>query len=150
MCFYNEDISTLIRSVNSVIQRTPDDILKQIILVDDSSDLDDLKHNLHKKLNKLDSNHKVKVIINVQREGLIRSRVFGSREATGDVLIFLDSHIEVNRDWVEPLLNLIKHNSSAIAVPIIDIINADTFVYSASPLVRGGFNWVSCKFFIRA
>lgn len=25
--------------------------------------------------------------------------------------------------------------------PIIDIIDADTFEYKSSPLVRGGFNW---------
>lgn len=141
MCFFNEDISTLIRSVNTVIKRTPVKLLKQIVLVDDASDLPELQGELETKLNKLDSNHKLKIIRNDKREGLIRSRVFGSRKATGDVLIFLDSHIEVNQDWVEPLLHIIKHNNSAVAVPIIDIINADTFVYSSSPLVRGGFNW---------
>lgn len=127
--------------MNSVIQRTPDSILKQIILVDDCSDLEDLKHDLQVKIEAIDSSKKVKILRNKQREGLIRSRVFGSHAATGDVLIFLDSHIEVNLEWSQPLLHLIKHNNSAIAVPIIDIINADTFIYSASPLVRGGFNW---------
>jgi polypeptide N-acetylgalactosaminyltransferase len=57
------------------------------------------------------------------------------------VLVFLDSHIEVNRDWLQPLLARIAATSSTVAVPIIDIINSDTFDYSASPLVRGGFNW---------
>lgn len=47
----------------------------------------------------------------------------------------------VNSEWIQPLLNLIKLNKSTVAVPIIDIINADTFAYSSSPLVRGGFNW---------
>lgn len=141
MCFFNEDIHTLVRSVNTIIKRTPSKILKEIVLVDDSSDLEDLRMELKKNLNKLDSSQKVKIIRNKKREGLIRSRVFGARMATGDVLIFLDSHIEVNEMWVEPLLHLVKHNSSAVAVPIIDIINADTFAYSSSPLVRGGFNW---------
>lgn len=53
----------------------------------------------------------------------------------------MDSHVEVNIGWIEPLLDKIKEKSSNVVMPIIDIINADTFSYSASPLVRGGFNW---------
>lgn len=53
----------------------------------------------------------------------------------------MDSHIEVNKDWVQPLLARIKEKKSNVVVPIIDIINPDTFAYSSSPLVRGGFNW---------
>ena len=28
-----------------------------------------------------------------------------------------------------------------VVMPIIDLINADTFKYTPSPLVRGGLNW---------
>jgi polypeptide N-acetylgalactosaminyltransferase len=141
MCFYNEDLSTLLRSVASVFQRTPSNILKELILVDDSSDLDELKKELDDKLAKFNFNNKINVLRLPERNGLIRARVLGSRKATGDILVFLDSHIEVNLQWIEPLLQTIKNNRSTIAVPIIDIINADTFAYSSSPLVRGGFTW---------
>ncbi|XP_055716507.1 polypeptide N-acetylgalactosaminyltransferase 35A [Phlebotomus papatasi] len=141
MCFYNEHLMTLLRSVNSVLVRTPEKLLKEIVLVDDHSNLEDLKQ-LDEEMRKIDVQGKVRMLRNSdQREGLIRSRVIGSRHATGDVLIFLDSHIEVNRDWAEPLLAVIKANSSILAMPVIDIINSDTFNYSSSPLVRGGFNW---------
>ncbi|KAL9929978.1 polypeptide N-acetylgalactosaminyltransferase 35A isoform 2-T2 [Glossina fuscipes fuscipes] len=83
----------------------------------------------------------LKYIRNDQREGLIRSRVIGAREAKGEVLIFLDSHIEVNEQWAEPLLRLISEENSTLGVPVIDLINPDTFAYLSSPLVRGGFNW---------
>lgn len=141
MCFYNEDLSTLLRSVATVFQRTPSNLLKELILVDDSSDFDELKTQLDDNLAKFDFKDKIHLLRLPERNGLIRARVFGSRKATGDILVFLDSHIEVNQQWIEPLLDIIKNNRTTIAVPIIDIINADTFAYSSSPLVRGGFTW---------
>ncbi|XP_037957316.1 polypeptide N-acetylgalactosaminyltransferase 35A [Teleopsis dalmanni] len=141
MCFFNEHKMTLLRSVNSVIKRTPDFLLKQIILVDDYSDSPELEFHLLNDLHKELQFDRIHYIRNDKREGLIRSRVIGAREATGDVLIFLDSHIEANQQWAEPLLRMVKEEPTTIAVPVMDLINPDTFEYSSSPLVRGGFNW---------
>lgn len=59
----------------------------------------------------------------------------------GEVLVFLDSHCEVNEMWLQPLLTPIKENRHTVVCPVIDIISADTLIYSPSPIVRGGFNW---------
>jgi polypeptide N-acetylgalactosaminyltransferase len=142
MCFYNEHLNTLLRSVQSIFQRTPEQFLAEIILVDDRSDSEELNGKLAIAIEKFNArNIKVKLIRNEHREGLIRSRVYGARQAKADILIFLDSHIEVNTGWIEPLLYRIKENRNVLAMPVIDIINADTFAYSSSPLVKGGFNW---------
>jgi len=50
---------------------------------------------------------KVKVLHQARREGLIRTRIAGAKAATGQVLIFLDSHVEANINWLPPLLGLL-------------------------------------------
>lgn len=139
ICFYNEHYTTLIRSLHSIIDRTPADLLHEIILVNDFSDSEKLHQKVEEYVKQFST--KVKYFKTEKREGLIRARIFGSRKATGKVLVFLDSHIEVNTMWLEPLLARIAKDKTIVPMPVIDIINADTFNYSSSPLVRGGFNW---------
>lgn len=140
ICFYNEQYDTLIRSISSVIHRTPAEFMFEIILVDDFSDVEGLSSKVTDYIG-TSGNKKIKYFNTEKREGLIRARMFGAKQATGEVIVFLDSHIEVNIQWLEPLLTRITESPNTVSIPIIDIINPDTFAYSASPLVRGGFNW---------
>lgn len=140
ICFYNEEFHVLVRTVHSVLDRSNTDTLHEILLVDDSSDLDDL-HDKLLEYSKKNFPAKVTLIKTPSRAGLIRARIFGSRHATGEALVFLDSHVEPNVNWLDPLLSRIHQNEHSVVTPIIDIINADTFEYTASPLVKGGFNW---------
>ncbi|VDM68114.1 unnamed protein product [Strongylus vulgaris] len=95
--FTNEFLSAVLRTVHSVVNRTPPELLKEIILVDDQSDREELREPLTEHLQRFGS--LVKLIRSTERLGLIRAKMRGAREATGDVLVFLDAHCEANAGW---------------------------------------------------
>uniref|UniRef100_A0A915BJ89 Polypeptide N-acetylgalactosaminyltransferase n=1 Tax=Parascaris univalens TaxID=6257 RepID=A0A915BJ89_PARUN len=138
--YHNEAFSTLLRTVVSVIDRSPKEVLKEIILVDDFSSRSFLKDDLDNFVITLGV--RIKVIRAQRRVGLIRARLMGANEADGEVLTFLDSHCECTKGWLEPLLARIKENRKAVVCPVIDVINDRTFAYQKGiELFRGGFNW---------
>lgn len=98
--------STLLRCVHSIYNRTPKKLLHEIILINDKSTFDELYGTLHQYI-KLMFGERVKLFENEDRQGLIKARMTGAKAATGEVLVFLDSHMEVYNGWVAPLLGKI-------------------------------------------
>jgi polypeptide N-acetylgalactosaminyltransferase len=138
--FYNEAWSMLLRCLHSIIDRSPPHLIKEVILVDDNSDYHYLKDTLVEYTSVLSA--KIRIIRNKEREGLIRARVLAARQAVGDVIVFLDAHVECNQGWLPPLLQVIKNNKQTIAVPHIDNIMPNTIKYSKwRGYGYGGFQW---------
>uniref|UniRef100_A0A8C5DWD0 Polypeptide N-acetylgalactosaminyltransferase n=1 Tax=Gouania willdenowi TaxID=441366 RepID=A0A8C5DWD0_GOUWI len=138
--FHNEGWSSLLRTVHSVINRSPPSLIAEIILVDDFSDKEHLKGALEEYMARL---LKVRILRNKKREGLIRTRLLGATVAKGDVIAFLDSHCEANVNWLPPLLDRIAQNRKTIVCPMIDVIDHDNFGYEtqAGDAMRGAFDW---------
>lgn len=119
IAFHNEAWSTLMRTVISVINRSPKHLLKEILLVDDASTRSMYRNQYIYRRFALASNAfkyttlllteflgkeldnyvatlpvRTKVLRLAKREGIVAARILGARTATADVLTFLDAHCE--------------------------------------------------------
>ncbi|CAL4081179.1 unnamed protein product, partial [Meganyctiphanes norvegica] len=139
--FFEEHWTTLLRTVKSVVNRSPSNVLKEIILVDDGSTIKDfLKEPLDKWLA---TNAPMTQVVRLkERSGLIQARQEGAMVATGDVIVVLDSHVEVMNDWLPPLLDPIADDYRKVVCPLIDVVNKDNFgYYPQDNGGRGAFDW---------
>ncbi|CAH8594234.1 unnamed protein product [Schistosoma turkestanicum] len=140
--FFEEHWETLLRTVASVLNRAPSGLIKEVILVDDGSSREYLKDKLDNHIATTYPGGLVRVIHLAHRGGLIQAKTAGAKEATGEVLIFLDSHCECGINWLPPLLDPIAANYRTVVCPFIDVIDADNFEYSAQDEgARGAFDW---------
>ncbi|TNN84510.1 Polypeptide N-acetylgalactosaminyltransferase 5 [Liparis tanakae] len=138
-CFVDEVWSTLLRSVHSVLNRSPPHLLTEIILVDDFSTKDYLKEQLNTYMAQFP---KVRIIRLKERQGLIRARLAGAAVAKGEVLTFLDSHIECNVGWLEPLLERVYLDRKKVPCPVIEVISDKDMSYLlVDNFQRGVFKW---------
>ncbi|KAK6483717.1 polypeptide N-acetylgalactosaminyltransferase 9 isoform X1 [Huso huso] len=138
--FVNEALSVILRSVHSVVNHTPPQLLKEIILVDDNSDSVELKFNLDQYVNKRYPGL-VKIVRNSKREGLIRARIHGWKAATAPVVGFFDAHVEFNIGWAEPILSRVREDRTRILLPAIDNIKYNTFEVQQYANAAHGYNW---------
>lgn len=108
------------RTLQSLYERTPAYILKEIIVIDDGSspplapsfsgDYPD-----------------VKVVRHEVRMGLIKSKTAGGNMATGDMIMFLDAHVKPEWNWAEPILKHMNINYKRVVVPLIPILDGKTW-----------------------
>lgn len=140
--FHDEARSTLLRTVWSIINRTPRQLLHEILLVDDAS-TDAARRQLDAQLD--DYVAKLPVAVRVLRQypraGLIRARLMGAAVAGGQTLTFMDAHCEATDGWLPPLLSRVAHNRRIVPSPTIDRIDYETFRWdSVGQTEYGGFS----------
>lgn len=121
----NEQGGMLTLTVHTLLARTPPSLLREIIIVDDNG-LGDVRGPVNEteldELRKVSS--KVRILMNERREGVARCRMRGARVAHGEVLVFVDSHVEMlSATWLEHLLVPIAENPRTLAAQTLDIIN---------------------------
>jgi len=141
--FYNEPLSTLLRSVHSVLNTIPPPLLREVILVDDHSSLaENLPGSaLDEAIRRLP---KTSVLRLPHRHGLVQARLAGIKNAQGEVVVILDSHIEATPQWLEPMLARLKESPKSLVYPQIPSIDAVNFDYKENQGIgcKLTFKWV--------
>lgn len=127
--FHNEARSTLLRTLWSIYTRTPAELVREIILVDDASNTTTdggfLGAPLEAELRTFPL--AVRLLRQRPRRGLVKARLMGARVAKAKVLTFLDAHVECGIGWLPPLLERIARNRHAVPSPVIDSIDDKDF-----------------------
>jgi glycosyltransferase involved in cell wall biosynthesis len=145
------------------LNRSPAELLKEIILVDDSSSSGEggkaallsvtvvvivssviFIVDMQQRLDDYVASNlpKVRVLRLLpprphSRKGLMAARSLGAQNATGEVLLFLDSNLEANVNWLPPLLgesNTLHFDTRASSIDSIRFLFA--FTYEQSQLQK--------------
>uniref|UniRef100_A0A3Q1EH49 Polypeptide N-acetylgalactosaminyltransferase n=1 Tax=Acanthochromis polyacanthus TaxID=80966 RepID=A0A3Q1EH49_9TELE len=142
LIYLNEALSVIKRALRSIIDRTPKNLLKQIIMVDDNSSNENLKGDLDlyvKSLQEQNPNLRFTRVRHTEQRGLAHARVSGWKAATADVVAILDAHIEVHE--AEPLLTQIKADRTVVVSPVFDRVNFDDLKVIQYQPAAHAFDW---------
>lgn len=132
ICFHDEAWSTLLRTVHSVLDTAPKQYLQEVLLVDDLSQHGTNLHHppIHPSMTSADPHalvfvpghlktvlseyvshlDGVRLIRSTKRLGVGGCRTLGAARAAGEVLVFMDSHCECQKGWLEPLLERVAQD----------------------------------------
>ncbi|XP_053689622.1 putative polypeptide N-acetylgalactosaminyltransferase 9 [Sabethes cyaneus] len=138
--FYNEPWSVLLRTVHSVLDRSPPQLLREVVLVDDYSYLPQTKTQLDEYFA---GNTKVRILRATERLGLIKARLLGAKNTTTEMITFLDAHCECTTGWLEAQLDRVARNPTTIALPAIDWIDEHNLAYISNKSLSyyGATDW---------
>eukprot|EP00921_Rhytidocystis_pertsovi_P001146 GHVQ01001946.1.p1 GENE.GHVQ01001946.1~~GHVQ01001946.1.p1 ORF type:complete len:278 (+),score=28.79 GHVQ01001946.1:275-1108(+) len=131
------------RSVHSVLNLTPPRLLKELILVDDGSTSEHIRPSGTGELeNYVKLLPKVKLVRNKKRTGIVGARMKGINESIGPTFIVLDSHIEVQPRWIEPIVFRIQEDKTRVVMPTIDTTDSTNFEFLGAGIgCQLGFLW---------
>mmetsp|Transcript_27982 Transcript_27982/g.64580 ORF Transcript_27982/g.64580 Transcript_27982/m.64580 type:complete len:485 (+) Transcript_27982:113-1567(+) len=136
--YLNETWLHISSTVASILAYTPMDSVTEILFIDDGNSEGWM---FHEELTAL--HPKVKVHRNKVRQGLIRAKVIGAHLTSSEVLVFMEPHCIVSREWLQPLLlTLVRGGHRTVVMPTLDIIPEENFAeYHPANYHIGGFDW---------
>lgn len=157
IAFRTELASVLVRSIVSLLRRTPAENLGEIIIIEDApNDDDDVDRRWLNATFVQRLHHKIRWHRNRQLIGAGASRQLAATTyAQFEYLVFLDAHSEVNVGWLPPLLHRLRaadgNGAGVLVSPALDVIDRRTWHYRrGGHWLRAGFDWaLRRRWFVR-
>jgi len=118
-----------VKTVKSVFNSVPPELLYEIVVVDDGSE-PPLAHTHMPR--SMQEQYKVKMMRHPRTIGLIGSKKTGGDGANGDIIVFFDCHVAPQPNWYKDFFDLIGENYRRMVVPSITNLNIDTWTQERS------------------
>jgi len=134
--YYKEALFRIDITMRSILRNTNMKLIKEIIWVSDGNGPEQI---FEEQL--LAKHPKVKVHINSENKGLIVTKMEAAVRASGSILMFLEPHVVVAPNWLEPLLTRIADQPKALVMPTLDVLNEDMSRYRLMALGYWRFEW---------
>ncbi|CAL1126820.1 unnamed protein product [Cladocopium goreaui] len=118
--YYHEEWFRIQMTLRSILRHTDMQRIEEILLVSDGNDQQGIFERELKAMHQ-----KVQVIVNEENKGLIVTKMETAARATAPVLMFLEPHVVVTPQWLEPLLARLEEEPKALVMPSLDVLNKD-------------------------
>ena len=138
----NEDKGVLLHTVQSILRNSDIGVLKEIVVVDDMSDVPIKDWPEWAALGKKEE-VSIRVVTPNTRVGVAGAKDFGARLIKDNVetLVFVDAHVVVSEHWLLPLTHVIESYPKSLVYPAIDVIDPESGSFARGENVVGGFTW---------
>jgi hypothetical protein len=117
----------LVETIDDLIDKTPPNLLKQIIICDENGFID--KGKLPFKC----------FILKTENIGRSRAYNLAATAATEDTLVFLQQPTKFSIDWLQPLLNLLEEKT--LVSPVAYILDTNLWSFEDYHWQRYGLRW---------
>lgn len=117
------ETTNMINTVRSFCERTPSDVLQEILVVDDGSSppLADLIQK------EIDEKCRARVLRHETAQGLMVAKQTGGDAAAGKYIGFFDCHVAPNKGWHKEIIQLLQEKPERLVVPQIGDLNMSSW-----------------------
>ena len=109
----------MVKTVESIFEATPSNVLKEVIVVDDGSTPPISSYWDESQGEHAAMSAKVRFMRHMTTQGLMSARTTGANSAVGDIVALLDCHVKPDSNWWRSVLREINENYKRVTVPVI-------------------------------